>query len=219
MAGFSNAEVALIFDMDGVLIDNRVYHLQAWVEFCQRYGIIITAEEFDRSMFGGSNRDLLEKVFQKKLTENEAKTLADEKEALYRKLHAADIHAMAGVKEFILKARSAGIPVALATAAPRANLDFMLDHTGMWGFFDVMTDDYQVIRGKPDPEIYLKTAAQLGVPPETCIVFEDSLTGIKSAQTAGMKVIGVTTSFSGEALKHTWKQINTFEKLSLNDLR
>ena len=126
---------------------------------------------------------------------------------------------MAGVKEFILKARSAGIPVALATAAPRANLDFMLDHTGMWGFFDVMTDDSQVIRGKPDPEIYLKTAAQLGVPPETCIVFEDSLTGIKSAQTAGMKVIGVTTSFSGEALKHTWKQINTFEKLSLNDLR
>ena len=65
MAGFSNAEVALIFDMDGVLIDNRVYHLQAWVEFCQRYGIIITAEEFDRSMFGGSNRDLLEKVFQR----------------------------------------------------------------------------------------------------------------------------------------------------------
>ncbi len=211
-------DFALIFDMDGVLVDNHAFHLQAWVEFCRRYNIEITAEEFNSSMFGGSNRDLLERVFKRTLTDREIVSLADEKEELYRHLHASTIHSIAGVKEFIVKAREAGIAIALATAAPRANLDFMLDNTGMRGLFDVMTDDSQVTRGKPDPEIYLKTAKKLGYSPEKCIVFEDSVTGINAAQSAGMKVIGVATSLTKEALNHTWIQINNFCEITLEDL-
>jgi beta-phosphoglucomutase len=210
---------ALIFDMDGVLIDNRSYHLAAWIAFLKRYGILITPEEFNARMFGGSNRNLMEKVFRRTIDEEELLRLANEKEDIYKELHAPFIEPIKGVKEFIASARAAGYLTAVATAAPRGNLDFMLDMTGMRGMFDVMLDDSLVKNGKPDPEIYTLSAKLLGLQPQYCIVFEDSNTGIKAAQSAGMRVIGVATSLSVEELNHTWKVIHDFTEISLNDLK
>jgi len=209
---------ALIFDMDGVLIDNHAYHLAAWIEFCRRYDIVITPEEFKRKMFGGSNRNLMEKVFGRQLDDKELEIKADEKETIYREMHAPFITAINGVKEFILAARSAGYKTAVATAAPRENLHFTLDMTGMQGMFDVKLDDSHVVHGKPDPEIYYRAAELLGLKAENCIVFEDSLTGIQAAQSAGMRVIGIATSLSPEELSHTWKVIHDFSELTVNDL-
>jgi beta-phosphoglucomutase len=209
---------ALIFDMDGVLIDNHAYHLAAWIEFCKRYDIIITPEEFKSKMFGGSNRNLMEKVFGRALEETELASKAHEKETIYRDMHAPDIEAIRGVKEFIAAARSAGYMTAVATAAPSENLHFTLEMTGMQELFDVKFDDSHVAHSKPDPEVYLKVASQLGLKPENCLVFEDSLTGIQAAQSAGMLVIGVATSLSPEELSHTWKVIHDFTQITVFDL-
>ncbi|NVO21139.1 MAG: HAD family phosphatase [Bacteroidetes bacterium] len=219
MKNFNNLPLALIFDMDGVLIDSRAFHLEAWVMFCNRYGISMTAEEFNKNMFGGSNRDLMEKVFGRNLTDAEIEMYATEKEVLYRELHGPSIHALSGVKKFIRIARAAGIKTAVATAAPRENLDFTLDMTEMRDFFDVITDDSQVKKAKPDPEVYLKTADLLNMKVENCLVFEDSLTGIAAAQAAGMRVIGVSTSLSKMELSHTWKVIHDFSTLTLSDIK
>jgi len=178
----------------------------------------ITPEEFNTNMFGGSNRNLMEKVFGRPLNEDELQRMAGEKEKIYRDLHAPFIKPINGVKEFITDARSAGYRIAVATAAPRENLEFMLDHTGMYELFDVMLDDSLVNNGKPDPEIYEKAATLLGLQPEECIVFEDSQTGIKSAQSAGMRVVGVATSLSVSELSHTWKVIHDFSDITLKDL-
>ena len=209
---------AVIFDMDGVLVDNHHFHLEAWVIFCRKFNIDLTPEEFRLKMFGGNNRNLLEKVLNRALTPVEIKQYADEKELIYRQLHAPTIEGVEGVIDFIHHLKKENIKIAVATAAPRENLDFVLSNLGLGAIFNVTVDDSQVTKGKPDPEIYLKTAALLGVDPGRCIVFEDSLTGISAAQSAGMKVIGVMTSLDETTLSHTWKNIPHFKNQSINDL-
>ena len=105
--------------------------------------------------------------------------------------------------EFLEKVKGAGIPMAIATSAPRANVDFTLVHTHIERFFSTILDDSFVTVGKPNPEIYLKSAAALGFPPEHCVVFEDSLSGVKAGKGAGCKVVGVTTTHSREELFET----------------
>ena len=209
---------ALIFDMDGVLVNNHAFHQKAWIEFCRRYGIDLTPEEFSTKIFGGGNRDILERVFQKKLTEEEVKVMAFEKEKLYRELHAPYLEPTKGVREFLAQAVEYGFLTAVATAAPAENLDFVLKNTGLEQFFKVKVDDSMVQRSKPEPDIYLYCTNKLGIPPENCLVFEDSLTGIRAAQSAGIRVVGVATSLDHDQLSHTWKVIDNFEQISVKDL-
>jgi len=211
--------IAFIFDMDGVLVDNLRFHLQAWTEFCKKYGIHLTSEEFHTKMFGGSNRDLLERVFGKKLQDSEIRQLSEEKEQLYRDLHAPEIKPYGGVKEFLRSLKANEFRTALATAAPRTNVDFVMSATGMRDLFDVILDESNVTRGKPDPEVYLQTARMLDMHPSSCIVFEDSLTGIKAAKAAGMRVIGVASSLPPEKLDHTWKVIREFTEIDVEKLK
>ncbi len=209
---------AVIFDMDGVLVDNHQFHLEAWVIFCRKFNIELTPEEFRLKMFGGNNRNLLEKVLNRPLTSEQIHQYADEKELIYRQLHAPTIRGVDGVIEFISHLKKENVRLAVATAAPRENLDFVLNSLGITSYFDVTVDDSQVVNGKPDPEIYLKASSLLGVSPEKCVVFEDSLTGIAAAQSAGIKVIGVRTSLDEKALSHTWKTIPNFKQLTINEL-
>jgi beta-phosphoglucomutase len=209
---------ALVFDMDGVLVDNLLFHQKAWILFCKRYLIELTEEEFVQKMFGGTNKDLLSRVFGKPLNEDLISKYANEKETIYRDLHAPSIQALKGVKTLITEARRNGSKTAVATAGPAENLAFVLEKTGMNDMFDVKLNDSHVQNGKPDPEIYLKASNLLGVPANRCIAFEDSLTGIKSAMAAGMKVIGVATSQPAEALSHSWKVIHDFTEINIQDL-
>ncbi|MBK7211816.1 MAG: HAD family phosphatase [Bacteroidales bacterium] len=218
MIGPDNQLKALIFDMDGVLVDNHAFHQKAWIEFCRRYGIDLTPEEFSTKIFGGGNRDILERVFQRKMNDEEVRKMAFEKEKLYREMHAPFLEPTKGVREFLSQAVEYGFLTAVATAAPRENLNFVLENTGLEKFFKVKVDDSMVQRSKPEPDIYLFCTKMLGVTPENCLVFEDSLTGIRAAQTAGIKVVGVATSLNHEQLSHTWKVIDNFEQISVKDL-
>jgi len=208
--------MVLIFDMDGVIVDNYSWHLNAFVEFGKKHGLKITKEEFSK-YFGSTNHLIMNSLFNKNLTKDEITALAEEKETIYRELYRPFIKPVEGLPAFLKYAFSQGIAVALATSAPHENVNFTLEATGLKKYFNVITDSSMVKHGKPDPEIYLLTAAKLGVPPSECIVFEDSVPGILSAQQAGMQVIGVATTHKPDELLMYVKEIilnfKTVEKL------
>ncbi|NIN00056.1 MAG: beta-phosphoglucomutase family hydrolase [candidate division Zixibacteria bacterium] len=205
--------LAVIFDMDGVIVDNMKYHKKAWELFLMKYAPDMDGEEFSEN-FGKVNKDLLKIVFQREVTDEEESRFGDEKEALYRELYAEDIAPTDGLVEFLHELKENSVKTAVASAAPKVNVDFVFEKTGLRQYFDVSIDANDVTRGKPDPEIYLKTAEKLNCPPEACLVFEDSMPGIQAGRNAGMKVIGVATSHPADKLKDTEFVIKDFTEIN-----
>ncbi len=191
--------MVFIFDMDGVIVDNAVWHLEAFAEFGKRHGLVQTKEDYTK-YFGNTNQTIMDSLFNTHLSFDKLDTLSKEKEAIYRELYKPFIQPVEGLPAFLKNASDQAIPIALATSAPKENVDFTLDSTGLKKYFNIISDASMVKRGKPDPEIYLLTAAKLGVQPSDCIVFEDSIAGIQSALSAGMRVIGVATTHKPEEL-------------------
>jgi beta-phosphoglucomutase len=204
--------VAFIFDMDGVIIDSNPFHKISLRQFCKKYGHDLTEEQLREKIYGRTNKDWIVNVFGP-LDEKTLKAYGNEKEALFRELYANDITALEGLKDFLDKMDQQNIPRAIATSAPRENVDFTLSKTGTGKYFSIILDESFVSKGKPDPEIYLKTAAALGFKPEQCIVFEDSLSGVKAGKNAGCKVVGITTTHSKEELNETDLVVDDFKDL------
>ncbi|MFZ4548003.1 MAG: HAD family hydrolase, partial [Bacteroidales bacterium] len=156
--------MVFIFEMDGVLVDNHKWHFEAWVEFGKKHGIEISAEDFSK-YFGSTNHQVLVSLFGKCISDEELKILGDEKEAIYRQIYQAFIRPVDGLPEFLQYISDRGIPIALATSAPPENVEFTLNAIGLKKYFNLITDSSMVTRGKPDPQVYLLTAAKLGVEP------------------------------------------------------
>ena len=194
--------VAFLFDMDGVIVNSNPFHKVALKQFCKKYGHDLSEEQLREKIYGRTNKDWLANVFGK-LDAETFKEYADEKEALFRELYKNDIEPVEGLTGFLKLMEEQSIPRAIATSAPRENVDFTLRHTATKKFFSTILDESFVTHGKPDPEIYLKTAAAIGFKPEQCIVLEDSLSGVKSGKAAGCKVIGITTTHTREELAET----------------
>lgn len=184
---------ALLFDMDGVLIDSNPVHRETWIAYNRRYGVETTQSMID-AMYGMRNDQIIRGWLGEHLTEAEVFAHGAAKEALYRDLIRPRVHQMLvpGVRRFLEGA--AGFGLAVATNAERANLELVLGESGLASFFRVAVDGHQVSRPKPDPEIYLKAARLLGVEPASCVVFEDSLAGVEAGRAAGMPVVGITTT-------------------------
>lgn len=185
--------LALIFDMDGVIIDSNPAHRESWTAFNRRYGIE-TTEEMHERMYGKRNDDIIRDFFGGHLSAAEISARGAAKEALYREMISARVDELLvpGLREFLEEQQ--GAPIALASNAEPANIDFLLDRARIRRYFTVIVDGHQVARPKPDPEIYLKTASILGVSPANCIVFEDSYSGVEAARSAGMRIVGVRTT-------------------------
>ena len=198
--------MVFIFDMDGVIVDNAVWHLESFAEFGKRHGLVQTKDEYIK-YFGNTNQTIMNSLFNTVLSDDNLTALAKEKEIIYRDLYRPFIQPVDGLPAFLKNASIKGIPIALATSAPLENVDFTLEATGLKKYFSIISDASMVKHGKPDPEIYLLTAAKLGVQPTDCIVFEDSIAGIQSALSAGMRVIGVATTHKPEELLTYVKEI------------
>ncbi len=191
---------AIIFDMDGVIINNADHHRAAWIEFSKQKGYPMTSEEFEQIGFGHLNRIYLEHVFKRKLSDDEVFHLAEEKEAVYRKLFIQSLKAADGLIDFINMVKNSGYKTGVGTSAPKSNVDFIMDKLNIRQYFDVIVDDTAVSKGKPNPEVYLKAAEHLKIKPEKCVVIEDAYHGICAAHNAGMKVIGITTTYPAEKI-------------------
>lgn len=202
---------AFLFDMDGVIVDSNPAHTRALHQFCEKHGHYLTDQQLREKIYGRANKDWIPNVFGD-LSKEQVSAYAWEKEALYRELY-TDIREVSGLTPFLKRIREGGFRCAVATSAPRVNVDFTLSRTNTLEYFPVILDEAHVNRGKPDPEIYLNTARAVGLPPGQCIVFEDSLSGIQAARAAGCKVVGITTTHSAQEMTHVDLIINNFEGL------
>jgi len=185
--------LALVFDLDGVIVDSNRVHSEAWSEYLRRCGCEVP-EDFDVRMFGKRNDDIVRDVFGWNLDPAEVFRHGTEKEKLYREMMSPVLRArlVPGVASFL--ERHWDMPMAVATNAEAANVDFVLGDSDLRRFFRAVVDGDQVERPKPDPEIYLRAAALLDVPPVNCIVFEDSKAGIQAARAARARVVAVNAA-------------------------
>lgn len=209
---------ALIFDMDGVIVDSNPYHKIALQRFCLQHGHELTEQQLRERIYGRTNKEWLTNLFGD-LSENQWRRFADEKEELYRELFKSAIRPVAGLPAFLKTMKQVGVPMAIGTSAPRSNVDFTLGNTQLEEYFPVVLDDSAITHSKPHPEIYLKAAAALGYPNEQCIVIEDSLSGVTAGKKSGSKVIGITTTHTAEELHEADFIIHDFNGLVPEKLR
>ena len=205
-------DFAVIFDMDGVLVDNNKYHNIAWLEFCKRKNFKISVEDIT-SRFGNLNDEYFKFLYGKQLPKEESDRLGEEKEAIYREIYANDIQPAEGLIPLLKDLKKQGFRIGVATSANQNNLDFVLDKTQIRAFFDVLVDSSMVSKGKPDPEVFLKAAGLLNIPASRCLVFEDSVHGVDAACNANMKVIALTTTFKADKLKAATRIIKGFPEI------
>ncbi len=211
-------KIGVIFDLDGVIIDNSAYHEKAWIEFCKKYSITLSEKEFYEFIFGRVAKDTLEFMFKKELTNKEIEDFVEEKEIIYRAIFRKHIKPLAGLLPFLNELTNNQVPMALATSAPPGNVDFAFNYLPIKKYFNFTFNASHISKGKPDPEIYIKTINALDLKPENCIVFEDSLSGIKAAIAAGANVIGVSTTHQPHELNGVKKVIADFTDLYYEDL-
>jgi beta-phosphoglucomutase family hydrolase len=185
---------AFIFDMDGTLVDNMSFHERTWLELLAAQGVPVTADEFHRRASGRTNPDILREFLGDRLAEHEVEEWTERKEALYREAYRPHLQAIAGLHGFLESARSLGIPLAVATSGTRGNVEFVLDGLRIGPLFATVVTGEEVMRGKPDPEMFLTAAQRLGVEPASCLVFEDSRAGVEAAIRAGMRVVVLATT-------------------------
>jgi beta-phosphoglucomutase family hydrolase len=187
---------AFLFDMDGVIVDSNPLHRESWAEYNRRHGVE-TTEAMQQRMYGKRNDDIVRDFFGAHLADAEVYAHGAAKEQLYREMirPALNESLVPGVREFLERHR--GEPVGMATNAEPENVEFLIEEAGLRPYFRVLVDGHQVPNPKPYPDIYLRAAELLGVPPCDCVVFEDSLPGIEAARAAGMAVVGLTTTHHG----------------------
>ncbi|MDR2026320.1 MAG: HAD family phosphatase [Prevotellaceae bacterium] len=205
--------IAVIFDMDGVLVDNARFHERAFAEYFSRFGITLAPE-----MFGRGNEELMAELFPNESRERH-RDLAAGKEAYYRQIYGPHIKPVTGLVELLEDLKNHDIPVAVGSSAPIENIDFVLDRLQIRKYFDIVVVAAMVQRAKPAPDIYLKSAELLNVKPENCLVFEDALAGITAARSAGMKVAGLATSLPKERLTETDCIINDFTEITTDMIK
>lgn len=195
------AFAAVLFDMDGVIIDNTPLHRRVWGEFARQHGLDPSDAEIRRAD-GRRAVDVVRMLFGAEPSDEEVGRLAAAREVLYRQeLRTAPVSAVPGVRDFLASLGAAGLPRVLATSATHDNVAVVLSRLELGAMFDAVVSAEHVRHGKPHPEVYLEAARRAKAPAEACLVVEDALPGIQSAKAAGAWCLGLSTSQSQEALQ------------------
>lgn len=203
---------AVLFDMDGVLIDSGPFHFESWKLLAAEHNLVADQAFFQRT-FGHTNRYILPRFFGRELSEEEIRRFSDRKEALYREIIAGTAQPMPGLRAFIDAMRARGWRIGIGSSAPRDNVEFVLDLFDLRGVMAGYACYEDVTHGKPDPEVYLTAAARVGVLPARCVVVEDAIHGIEAARRAGMKCVALTTTNPRESLVEADLVVDSFEEL------
>lgn len=211
--------IAVIFDMDGVICHTNPYHSQAFRAFFKKRNLNPTDEEFAAHMFGKSNSYILSHFLERPIEGEELLALEDEKESLFRQIYEPHIDPIAGIVPFIENLKRNGVLLGVATSAPLANLELILSKVPVKAHFGSMLASEDVTRHKPDPEVYLSSARNLGLSPEQCVVFEDSFSGVTAAVQAGMRVVGVLTSHTQDELPPCHLYMKDYEALTFESIQ
>ncbi len=210
---------AVIFDMDGVVVDSTSYDFAAWKRLFSEFGLELSFATY-KSFLGMLGRDIVKKLMNRELTKNEAKTFEDKKEQYFiEAVGKGDLKAIDGLLKFLDELVKANYELALATAGSRMKVAAVLKKLNLEKYFGVIVTADDVIRGKPSPDIFLKAAEGLKYSPAECIVIEDAPNGVAAAKAAGMKCIAITTTHEGDELKSADKIIGSFDELTAEMLQ
>ncbi len=201
--------------MDGVIVDNHIFHYKSWQAICEKYGKPLTEEGYKNNLNGRTLTEVVKFIFEEEMPLERVREIGNEKEEMYRELYAPHLKATAGIESFLQTCKEAKISMAVGTSAPVENVDFTLDGLGFRSYFSAILDERAVTKGKPNPEIYMKCAKALDIANQNCIVFEDAVSGIKAGQAAGSKVIALATSHEREELSADLI-VNDFTEVNLN---
>ena len=183
---------AVLFDLDGVIVDSREHHMTAWELWATEFAISHPPSYF-HDMFGRRNDAIIGGLLPD-IASPDLRRLADRKEELFREAARGRLIALPGVLDLVDWLAARGIPRAIVTSTPRANLDLILADLKLKERFDALVAEEDATLGKPDPEGFLVAASRLGAPPDRCVVIEDAPAGLKAAKAGGMRAIGVTTT-------------------------
>jgi len=214
-----NKEIAVIFDMDGVICHTNPYHSIAFREFFSVRDLAPSDEDFAQHMFGKSNSYILSHFLKRPIEGAELLQMEEEKEGLFRKIYEPHVAPITGIVEFISDLKSNAVKIGVATSAPRANLDLIFSKVDLREKLGSIMASEDVKKHKPDPEVYLTSALNLGVSPAQCVVFEDSFSGVTAALNAGMSVVGVLTSHTKEELPPCNLYINDYSEMSFQTIK
>ena len=188
---------ALLFDLDGTLIDSMPHHQSAWDTWYARRGLAMDSSEFFAATAGRSNAEILADLFPA-LSVDEHVAMADEKEALYREIAAQSLALIGGAKAFVEAARVQGLRLAVCTASTVPNMALAFKLHGIDAWVEHVVSPADGLRGKPHPDIFLEAARRLGLDPRDCVVFEDAPLGVEAARRAGMQAVALTTTLAAE---------------------
>lgn len=194
------SQQAVIFDMDGVICHTNPFHSKAFQIFFAKRNLNPTEEEYAKHMYGKSNKYIFSHFLGREIIGDEFVELEDEKEGLFREIYKDSISPISGFLPFLSSLKDVGFKTGVATSAPFANLELIMGKLGFESKMESVLASENVKKHKPDPEVYLTSASNLGVSPSQCIVFEDSYSGVSAALNAGMRVVGVLSSHAKEEL-------------------
>jgi beta-phosphoglucomutase len=183
---------AVIWDVDGTLVDTAELHFRAWEDMGRMLNHEFTRAQF-AATFGRRNPEIIHEIFGRRFTDTQVAELGEQKEELYRAAaQRQGVELLPGVRALLEGLREAGFRQAVGSSAPRGNLDLILRLTNVDSFFDAVVSMEDTQRGKPDPQVFLVGAAKLGIAPQKCLVLEDAPAGVEAAHAGGMKCIAVS---------------------------
>lgn len=204
---------AVIFDVDGVLVDSYQAHFQSWRLMLAEQGSEFTEEEF-RATFGRTSRDIIAQLYEGQLSDDQISRLDDLKEALYRDILRKDFPAVDGAVELVESLADAGFAMAVGSSGPPENVELTLNCLACGQLFAARVTGGDVTRGKPDPQVFLLAAERLGVSPTRCAVVEDASAGVEAANRAEMASIGLTGTATRDELSHARLVVDSLRELS-----
>lgn len=190
----SNQSCGVIWDMDGTLIDSTEYHWQSWRDALAAEDYDLTYEQF-KSTYGQRNDSIIRSYLGADVSLSDIDRIGEAKETQYRAMIRENgIDLLPGVQHWLDYLKAQGWKQAIATSAPRLNLETIIEVCHLQGYFTATVSAEDVERGKPDPQVFLLAADRMGIAPERCIVIEDAPAGVEAGKNGGMRTIGVLTS-------------------------
>lgn len=213
---FLATDCAVLFDLDGVIVDTGLAHHASFRQLGEEEGYQISDEQF-RAIFGRRNEEIFPILFNSSLPDDRVAMLSDRKEEIFRSIIAGCVQPLPGITALLPALCDAGFQLAIGTSTPRANVDQILHELNLAQYFTAIISAENVSHGKPHPEVFTNGARALGVPAKQCVVVEDAVAGVEAALRGGMSALAVTTNHSRAALAAAHRIVDSLAEVTPED--
>jgi len=216
MKDYDLSRYGVLWDLDGVLIESSQQHLESWKNVLPRFGMTMSRELHEQT-FGMNNKEILTIMLGEPPEADLLRRVSWEKESAFREIIKGTVEPLAGAVELLEKLFSAKVRQAIASSAPEENIHVVVEELQIGEYFQALVSGHD-LPAKPDPAVYLEAARQIELGPEACVVVEDAVVGVLGAKKAGMRVVGVTTTHTAEALQDADLVVESLLDLSVDEI-